>query len=91
MKITNLSFLYSFEGWQLSLASSKDGDQESRRCQCSDCEWKSIKRILPQIDKTCWTSFDGYHRKEKILQSSFNAAIADGGADGQSTDAPSPC
>ena len=47
-----------FEGWQLSLVSSKDGDQESRKGQCSDCEWKLIKRILPQSNRTCWTSFD---------------------------------
>ena len=56
----------SFEGWQLSFVSSQDGDQESRRGQCSDYKWKAIKRILPQSDRTCWTSFDGCH--SKILQ-----------------------
>ena len=34
--------------------------------QCSDCKWKTIKRILPQSDRTCWTSFDGCH--SKVLQ-----------------------
>ena len=54
------------EGWQLSLVSSQDGDQKSRRGQCSDCKWNTIKIILPQSDRTCWTSFDGYH--SKVLQ-----------------------
>ena len=54
------------ESWQLSLVSSQDGDQESRRDQCSNCKWKTIKRILPQSDKSCWTSFDGCH--SKVLQ-----------------------
>ena len=34
-------------------------DQESRRGQCSNFKRKTIKRILPQSDRTCWTSFDG--------------------------------
>ena len=46
------------------LLAAKMGDQESRRGQCS--EWKTIKRILPQSDRTCWTSFDRCH--SKILQ-----------------------
>ena len=31
-----------------------------------DRKWKTIKRILPQSDRTCWTSFDGCH--SKLLQ-----------------------
>ena len=48
------------------LLAAKIGDQESKRGQCSDCKWKTIKQILPQSNRTCWTSFDGCH--SKILQ-----------------------
>ena len=48
------------------LFAAKISDQESKRGHCSDCKWKTIKQILPQSNRTCWTSFDGLH--SKIIQ-----------------------
>ena len=56
----------SLESWQFSLVSSLDGDRESRRGQCNDYKWNTIKRVLPQSGRTHWTSFDGCH--SKVLQ-----------------------
>ena len=53
-------------GNSVLLAAKMVVSQESRRGQWSDGKWKTIKRILPQSDRTCWTSFDGCH--SKVLQ-----------------------